>query len=41
VVPSWLTCVVLLGFTLVRLYIDSNLCDTLRNGWWLDSCVQT
>jgi hypothetical protein len=32
VVPSWLTCVVLSGFTLARLTIDFNLRSTLENG---------
>jgi hypothetical protein len=31
-VSSWLSSVVLSGFTLARFYIDSNLHDTLRNG---------
>jgi hypothetical protein len=30
--PPWLTCVVLSGYTLARLVIDSNLHDTLRLG---------
>jgi hypothetical protein len=29
-VPSWLTCVVLLGYFPYKVYIDLNLCDTLR-----------
>jgi hypothetical protein len=28
----WLTCVVLSDYTLARLTIDLNLCDTLGNG---------
>jgi hypothetical protein len=36
VLPSWLTCVMLLGWYLTRLYyIDSNLRDTLGYGWGL------
>jgi hypothetical protein len=34
-VPSWLTCVVLLGYFSCKVYIDSNLRDTLGYGWGL------
>jgi hypothetical protein len=32
VVPSWLTCVVLLGYFPCKVYIDSNIYDTLGHG---------
>jgi hypothetical protein len=32
VVPSWLTCVMLLDYFSCKVYIDSNLYDTLRYG---------
>jgi hypothetical protein len=35
VVPLWLTCVVLSGYLSCKVYIDSNLCNTLRYEWWL------
>jgi hypothetical protein len=35
VLPSWLTCVVLLGYFPCKVYTDLNLRDTLRYEWWL------
>jgi hypothetical protein len=35
VLPLWLTCVVLSGYFPCKVYIDSNLCNTLRYGWSL------
>jgi hypothetical protein len=35
VLPSWLTCAVLLGYFHCKVYIDSNLHDTLGYGWGL------
>jgi hypothetical protein len=32
VLPPWITCVMLLGYFACKVYIDSNLCDTLRYG---------
>jgi hypothetical protein len=35
VVPSWLMCVMLSGYFPCKVYIDSNLRDSLGYEWWL------
>jgi hypothetical protein len=41
VVPSWLTCVVLLGYFHCKVYIDLSLCDTLGHGVMLVHCCHS
>jgi hypothetical protein len=40
VLPPWLTCAMLSGYFPCKVYIDSNLHDTLGYRWWLDRWVQ-